>query len=175
MRLTAHTDYALRVLMYLGLPRRPGPLASIREIAAAHRVSENHLVKVVHGLGRAGFVETTRGRGGGRRLARPPDQIRVGDVVRWAEGDMAVVACFRPDGRPGPGGGGGGAAAGGCPLAGACRLQGLLGEALGAFLAVLDRATLADLLPGPGRLGGVAARLGLPVEAPPERAGPPPG
>ena len=141
MRLTLHTDYALRVLMHLGrLP--PGALASIRDIAEAHRISENHLVKVVHGLGRAGFIETLRGRGGGLRLARPPGEIRVGDVVRHAEGDLAVVACFGPDGRPGPGGGG-------CVLAGACRLQGLLGGALGAFLAVLDRATLADLLPRP--------------------------
>ena len=142
MRLTMHTDFALRTLMYLGL--RPGRLASIPEIAAAYGISENHLTKVVHGLGRAGFVETLRGRGGGLRLARPPGEIRVGEVVRHAEGDLAVVACFGPDGRPGPGGGG-------CVLAGACRLQGLLGEALGAFLAVLDRATLADLLPHPRR------------------------
>ncbi len=113
MRLTLHTDYALRVLMHLGrLP--PGGLASIREVADAHRISENHLVKVVHGLGRAGFVATLRGRGGGLRLARPPGEIRVGDVVRHAEEDMALVACFKPDGPPG----------GGCVLAGACRLQG---------------------------------------------------
>ena len=162
MRLTMHTDYALRVLMHLGrLP--PGGLASIHDIAEAHRISENHLVKVVHGLGRAGFIETLRGRGGGLRLARPPGEIRVGDVVRHAEGDLAVVACFGPDGRPGPGGG--------CVLAGACRLQALLGEALGAFMAVLDRATLADLLPRPRP--GTAARTGPPrdEEAPSAPAG----
>ena len=159
MRLTMHTDYALRVLMHLGR-LRPGELASIREIADAHRISENHLVKVVHGLGRAGFVATLRGRGGGLRLARPPGEIRVGDVVRHAEEDMALVACFKPDGPPG----------GGCVLAGACRLQSLLGEALGAFLAVLDRATLADLLPRPG-----PARPGLAVPAGPSEEVPPPG
>jgi Rrf2 family nitric oxide-sensitive transcriptional repressor len=152
MRLTLHTDYALRVLMHLGrLP--PGGLASIREVADAHRISENHLVKVVHGLGRAGFVATLRGRGGGLRLAKAPGEIRVGDVVRWAEEDMALVACFRPDGPPG----------GGCVLAGACRLQSLLGEALGAFMAVLDRATLADLLPRPRP--GTAARPAAAVNA----------
>ena len=159
MRLTLHTDYALRVLMHLGR-LRPGELASIREVADAHRISENHLVKVVHGLGRAGFVATLRGRGGGLRLAKAPGEIRVGDVVRHAEEDMALVACFKPDGPPG----------GGCVLAGACRLQGLLGEALGAFLAVLDRATLADLLPRPG-----PARPGPAALADPPEEVPPPG
>ncbi|HWX48900.1 MAG TPA: Rrf2 family transcriptional regulator [Roseomonas sp.] len=152
MRLTLYTDYALRTLVYLGL--RPGRRVSIREIAAAHRISENHLVKVVHNLGRGGFVETVRGRGGGLQLARPPEQIRIGDVVRFTEEDMALVACFQsPD-------------AGGCALINICRLQSLLGEALGAFLAVLDDKTLADLIAPPNR-AVMAARLGLAEGAPP--------
>ncbi|WP_338664741.1 Rrf2 family transcriptional regulator [Pararoseomonas sp. SCSIO 73927] len=151
MRLTLHTDYALRALIYLGL--RQDRRVSIREIAEAHRISENHLVKVIHNLGRGGFVETARGRGGGLRLARPPEEICVGDVVRFTEDDLALVACFQP-----PGGAGGGA--GGCALINVCRLQSLLGEALAAFMAVLDKATLAELIGGPTRLS-IAARLGL--------------
>ncbi|HEY4251731.1 MAG TPA: Rrf2 family transcriptional regulator [Roseomonas sp.] len=147
MRLTLHTDYALRVLMYLGL--RPDGLASIHEIAEAYRISENHLTKVVHGLGRNGFVETLRGRGGGLRLARPAAEIPVGAVVRQTEEDMALVACF--EGGPG------------CIIAGPCLLQPLLREALEAFLAVLDRVTLAQLI-GPHR-AAIARQLGLDVPA----------
>ena len=147
MRLTLHTDYALRTLMYLGLQR--DRRVSIREIAQAYRISENHLIKVVHGLGRGGFIATVRGKGGGLRLALPPERIRVGDVVRFTEDDMAPAVCFRPPG-----------AAGGCVLDGACRLQPLLGEAVDAFMAVLDGKTLADLLAGPN-CAAMAARLGL--------------
>ncbi|MFH5924358.1 RrF2 family transcriptional regulator [Roseomonas xinghualingensis] len=153
MRLTLHTDYALRTLIYLAL--RPERRVSIREIAEAHRISENHLVKVVHNLGRGGFVETTRGRGGGLRLARPPEAIVIGEVVRFTEEDMALVTCFQ---APGEGGG--------CVLLNICRLQSLLGEALGAFLAVLDSRTLADLLPSQDR-AAMATRLGLLAPAEP--------
>ncbi|MBP0447518.1 Rrf2 family transcriptional regulator [Roseomonas sp. SSH11] len=147
MRLTLYTDYALRTLIYLGL--RQDRRVSIREIALAHRVSENHLVKVVHQLGRGGFIETTRGKGGGLRLARPPEEIRIGDVVRFTEEDMALAACFQPA-----------AEGGGCALINVCRLQSLLGEALGAFLAVLDQRSLADLISAPNR-DAMAGRLGL--------------
>jgi Rrf2 family nitric oxide-sensitive transcriptional repressor len=147
MRLTLHSDYALRTLIYLGLRR--DRRVSIGEIAEAHRISENHLVKVVHNLGRGGFVETTRGKGGGLRLARAPEEIRVGDVVRFTEEDMALVPCFREA-----------AESAGCALINACRLQLLLGEALTAFMAVLDSRTLADLLTGPNR-EVMAGRLGL--------------
>jgi Rrf2 family nitric oxide-sensitive transcriptional repressor len=156
MHLTRHTDFALRVLIYLGL--RPGRLASIREIALAYGISENHLVKVVHGLGQAGFIETLRGRGGGLRLARPAEAIRVGDVVRRTEEDMALVDCFAPaHGTPR-----------GCAIGGCCRLQATLEEALRAFMAVLDRTTLADLLE-PNACAAMAVRLRLPLEAPPVR------
>jgi Rrf2 family nitric oxide-sensitive transcriptional repressor len=151
MRLTLHTDFALRSLVYLGL--RPTRRVSIREIAEAHRISENHLVKVIHNLGRGGFIETTRGRGGGLQLARRPEEIRIGDVVRFTEEDMALVACFQDP-----------AEGGGCALLNICRLQSLLGEALGAFMAVLDSKTLADLLTGPNR-EAIATRLGIPAPA----------
>ena len=133
MRLTLHTDYALRTLLYLGLnqDRR----VSIHEIAQRYDISENHLVKIVHRLGQGGFVKTMRGRGGGLVLGRPPHDINLGELVRFTEEDMALVACFQTGQN--------------CLLTGACRLQGLLGEALGAFMAVLDRQTLADLLTPP--------------------------
>jgi len=145
MRLTLHTDYALRALIYLAL--RTDRRVAIREIAEAHRISENHLVKVVHSLGRGGFVATARGKGGGLRLGRPAAEIRVGDVVRFTEDDMALVACFQPNGP-------------GCALIDVCRLQRLIAEALQAFLAVLDGVTLADLVGG-AQGPVVAARLGL--------------
>ena len=145
MRLTLHTDYALRALIYLGL--RPDRRVSIHEIAEAHRISENHLVKVIHNLGRGGFVQTARGKGGGLRLARAPEEIRVGDVVRFTEEDLALVACFQAEGP-------------GCALINVCRLQNLLGEALGAFMAVLDGKTLADLIGGANR-PAMTARLGI--------------
>jgi len=144
MRLTVHTDYALRTLLYLGLHGER--LGSIRAIAQAYDISENHLTKVVHRLGRGGFVNTVRGRGGGICLARPPAAIRIGDVVRRTEEDMALVECF--------------GSANTCRITAACRLRGAFDEALRAFLAVLDGYTLADLLGAPEML---ADTLGLAV------------
>lgn len=125
MRLTRYTDYALRVLLYLA--ERPERLCAIAEIATAHAVSRNHLMKVVHDLGKAGYVESVRGRHGGMRLSRSSDAINVGAVIREMEGDFALVDC------------------GSCIIARRCGLQGALGEAMGAFLAVLDGYSLADL------------------------------
>ncbi|MFC3125647.1 RrF2 family transcriptional regulator [Pseudoroseomonas globiformis] len=153
MRLTLHTDYALRTLIFVGL--RPGRLASIAEISAAYRISENHLTKVVHGLGRAGFLETVRGRGGGLRLARSAESIRVGDVVRATEEDMALVACFPGTTAPG---------VAPCLIAGTCRLTSVLADALGAFMAVLDGVTLQDLLAP--RQQALRALLGLEADSP---------
>lgn len=159
MRLTLMTDYSLRVLMFLGV-RGDGPgLASIREIAQAYGISENHLVKVVHRLGQTGLVETVRGRGGGLRLAVPPGEIRLGDVVRLTEESLAPVECFTARGEPEPRAGAGGGPAAGCVIAGPCGLQRTLHEALRAYMAVLDRTTLADLLRG--RCGALASRLGV--------------
>ena len=133
MRLTSFTDYALRVLIYLGAHRDEERLATIGDIAAAYRISENHLMKVVHHLAKEGYVETTRGKGGGIRLARAPEEINIGAVVRITEDDLALVECFE-------------AGAPQCPLVPACTLKGMLAQALRAFLAVLDAQTLADLL-----------------------------
>jgi len=131
MRLTLFTDYALRVLMYLGL--KQDELATIREIAERYRISENHLMKVAHQLSKDGFVATVRGRQGGLMLARAPKDINIGDVVRRYEDDLRLVECF--DRRTNT-----------CPIAGACSLTGIINDALAAFLKTLDRKTLADVL-----------------------------
>lgn len=126
MRLTRYTDYAMRVLLYLG--RKPDQLSSIAEIALAYAVSQNHLMKVVNDLVNAGYLESVRGRNGGIRLARLPSEINVGALIRHCEDGFDLVDC------------------GSCIIAPACGLTGVLDEALSAFLAVLDRYSLADVL-----------------------------
>jgi Rrf2 family nitric oxide-sensitive transcriptional repressor len=140
MRLTTYTDYSLRVLIYLGVRR--GELVTIKQISDHYGISNNHLLKVVHQLGLAGFVETIRGRNGGLRLARPASLIVIGDVVRAMEQDMALVNCF----EGGPGGGLEAGVGGGCRIVSACVLKGALNKALQAFLDVLDQYTLAQLV-----------------------------
>lgn len=130
MRLTSFTDYSLRVLIYLAA--QPGGRATIAEIARTYDISESHLTKVVHALGKEHFLANVRGRGGGLALARPAREINVGDVVRAAEGAAMPAACFEP-----------GSAL--CAIAQVCRLRGVLDEAVQAFYAVLDRYTLEDL------------------------------
>lgn len=131
MKLTSFTDYSLRVLIYLAC--EPGRRATIAEIAAAFEVSENHLTKVVHFLGQAGWLATVRGKGGGMGLAREAGEIVVGEVVRQTEGVDLPAECFDK-------------AANTCTIARVCRLHGVLQEAADAFHAVLDRYTLADLV-----------------------------
>ncbi len=132
MRFTRYTDYALRVLTYLGLKDAEN-LSTIKEIAGRYGISENHLMKVVHRLGQTGYVETVRGRGGGIRLARAPEEIVIGGVVRDCEDDLRIVECFDPVTNT-------------CPITAACALPAILDQALSAFLVVLDKYTLADLL-----------------------------
>lgn len=145
MRLTTQTDYALRLLMHVA--QHPDRLCTIAEVAARYGISEAHLMKVTHRLAQGGWLETLRGKGGGMRLARPAQQIRVGEVVRDMESDFAVVECFGT-GHP-------------CVLDGQCQLAGAIGGALAAFHAHLDRFTLQDILPQPG-----AAAAARPVAGP---------
>ncbi|BAQ18412.1 RrF2 family transcriptional regulator [Methyloceanibacter caenitepidi] len=130
MRLTVYSDYALRLLMYVAV--KDGDLATIAEVAGAYGISKNHLTKVAYELGVAGYVETVRGRGGGLRLARRPERISLGDVVRHTEPDMALVPCFPPLDE-------------GCAIERCCVLRKALHKAGEAFLEVLDGYTLADL------------------------------
>jgi Rrf2 family nitric oxide-sensitive transcriptional repressor len=131
MRLTVYTDYALRLLMYLAV--HPEPKPTIGEVAASYGVSRNHLMKVAYQLGRDGYIDTVRGKGGGLRLGRPPGEIGLGELVRSTEPDFALVPCFEP-------------VNGACALIPACRLRGVLHQAEAAFLTVLDSYTLADLV-----------------------------
>ena len=131
MHFTRYTDYALRVLMYLGM--KGDNLATISEIAERYDISENHLMKVVHQLGKSGYVTTIRGRQGGMKLAKTPRHINIGEVVRLCEDDLRLVECFDPKTNT-------------CPIAEVCGLSGMINEALAAFLKVLDRKTLADVL-----------------------------
>ena len=130
MRLTNFSDYALRVLMYAA--SQGDRLITIEETADIYGISRAHLMKVVNQLTRAGYLKAVRGRSGGLTLARSPNRINVGEVLRATEPDFALVECFTPDNR--------------CVITSRCRLRGALKEALGAFAETLDRYTLADLL-----------------------------
>lgn len=122
---------------------RDGRLITIEEIAATYRISRTHLMKVCHQLTRAGLLRAVRGRSGGLALARAPSEIGIGEVLRLTEPDFVLVECF-----------GGGS---GCTIARRCRLQGVLHEALVAFLATIDRYTVADLMLNPEDFGIVPA------------------
>jgi len=142
MRLTAFTDFALRALMRLA--GEPGRSFSTNEIASEFGISRNHLIKVVRDLANGGFVSTQRGVGGGFRLARPPQSITLGEVVRTLELRHALVECFREDG-------------GDCVLKPRCRLKARLAAAQEAFMRELDTTTLAECA-YPGRSKGRPAR-----------------
>lgn len=142
MRITTHTDYALRLLMYLGLKK--GGLATIAEIATSYDISRNHLMKVAHQLGIAGYVETVRGHGGGLRLAMPVEMIVLGHVVRRTEPDMAFAQCMKPDYTA-------------CALLSACVMRQALKLAGAAFLEVLDGYTLGDLIQPGAKLRALLA------------------
>jgi Rrf2 family nitric oxide-sensitive transcriptional repressor len=129
MQLTKFSDYALRVLMYAH--GAEGRRVTIEEMAASYRISRGHLMKVVNSLTRAGYLTAVRGRSGGLILARPAEDIRLGEVVRASEPDFAIVECFSAGNQ--------------CVLTDCCRLRGIVNEALRAFLSVLDRHTLASI------------------------------
>jgi Rrf2 family nitric oxide-sensitive transcriptional repressor len=126
MKLTRYTDYAMRMLIHLG--SRNGELCSIREISEGFDVSQNHMMKVAQDLVNAGYVESVRGRNGGLRLARPASEINLGALTRHTENSFSLVDCE------------------GCRIAPACGLPGILAEATAAFLGVLDKYHLSDIL-----------------------------
>ncbi|SDI68613.1 RrF2 family transcriptional regulator [Alteribacillus bidgolensis] len=131
MQLTSYTDYTLRMLIYLAAVEHP-KLASIKEIAAAYQISYNHLTKVGHELVKLGLIQSIKGRNGGIRLAKTPEEINIGWVVRQTEDNLNLVECFDPEKST-------------CVLTGQCRLKGVLQEALKAYMQVLDRYTLEDI------------------------------
>lgn len=131
MRLTTYTDYALRTLMYLAINR--DHLTTIQDIADLHNISKNHLTKVAHQLGQLGLVETVRGRNGGLKLGREPEEINIGKVVRQTETDFYMAECFDSNNKS-------------CAYSAACTLKNVLGAATDAYLQVLDDVTLQDLI-----------------------------
>jgi Rrf2 family nitric oxide-sensitive transcriptional repressor len=143
MQLSTYSDYSLRVLMLAAL--RGPELTTVDEVAETFGISRHHLVKIVHDLGRSGYLKTHRGIGGGFKLARAADSIRLGDVVRLGEETDQMVDCNDKADRQ-------------CRLFPACRLKDALEEAAAAFFAVLDAYTLADLTRKPSRL---CAALGI--------------
>lgn len=129
VRLTLYTDYSLRVLLYLA--DKPEATVTITEVTDFYKISRNHLVKVVHNLGLNGFITTTRGKNGGIKLSRPADQILLSEVVLKTEPDMELLECFNPQRDR-------------CAISPTCRLKSMLYEGRAAFMAVLEKQTLAD-------------------------------
>lgn len=129
MRLTSFSDYALRMLMFAA--SAGNRLITIEEASQTFNVSKAHLNKVANTLTREGFLKAVRGRSGGLTLARPADEIRIGDVLRLTEPDFALVECFATGNQ--------------CVITQSCKLSRLLSEALAAFRSVLDGHTLADI------------------------------
>ncbi|WP_175638199.1 RrF2 family transcriptional regulator [Metabacillus schmidteae] len=131
MRLTLYTDYSLRVLVYLATKPKE-ELSNIKEIAEVYNISKNHLMKVTYELGKMNVIETIRGRNGGIRLALPPEEINIGNIVRKTEEDFHIVECFDQENNQ-------------CIISPVCGLKHVLNKALQAYLDVLDQYTLADL------------------------------
>ncbi|MDR0481435.1 MAG: Rrf2 family transcriptional regulator [Gallionellaceae bacterium] len=131
MRLTHYTDYSLRVLIYLAYKK--GEIATVSEIADFHKISRNHLVKVVHNLGLNGYLITARGKGGGIRLARAPEDIHIGEVLRNIEPDFHLLECFDTEQDQ-------------CVITRVCNLKPVLFDARNAFFETLDKYTLADTI-----------------------------
>lgn len=150
MQLNAFTDYSLRVLLYAAA--RPDQRCLTADVASSFGISRHHVVKVVNELQHLGFIETTRGRAGGFTLARSPEHIRVGDVVRRTESGM-LVECFDRHTNT-------------CPLTHACGLKGALAEAFAAFLAVLDRYSIADMVARPQWASSLITVSPLPAPQP---------
>jgi Rrf2 family nitric oxide-sensitive transcriptional repressor len=156
LQLTQYSNFALRILQFLAL-RAPN-IATVDEVARAHRVSKAHLVKVAYDLSQRGYIETVRGRNGGMRLARKAEDITVGEIIRWTEAPLELVECFNPETNT-------------CPLQGHCHLSRGIQRALRAFLSVLDDLTIADISMNRGTLIGLldankaASDAGTPQQA----------
>lgn len=150
MRVTIHTNHAIRLLMYCAV--EPGRPIAVSEIARAHGISDNHLTKIAQHLAAHDFIKTVRGRKGGVMLAMPPEEIALGAVVRVTEENLDLAECFALETNT-------------CRLVPECRFRGILGEALKAFFVVLDSYTIADLV-----VRGDALRALMGLEATTEKA-----
>ena len=165
MRLTNYTDYALRSLIYLAVKPAPQALANISDIADSYNISKSHLTKIIHQLGQLGYIDSVRGKNGGIRLARAPKDINLGVLIKQIEPDFALVECFAttlPNNEGNQNNQSNGIeqkglpitlieeskndASVGCVISPACQLKAVFFEALNAFINVLERYTLADII-----------------------------
>ena len=142
MHLTAHTDYALRLLIFMAIRKDDEP-ATVQDVAKRYGISSHHVAKVARTLVHKGYLVSHRGRGGGLALTRPANQINIGEVVRQTE-NLRLLECFGPSST--------------CPIDPACTLKGVLGQAMQAFLDVLDRYNLLDLVENRDELRGLLAK-----------------
>lgn len=149
MKLTNYSDYALRSLIYLAVTPKDGELANIDDIAQAYDISKSHLTKIIHQLGKLGYIESVRGKGGGIRLAKDPSEINIGRLIRHTESDFGILECLDDNSKNTDGKislVNIGDNANSCVISPACRLKGVFYKAMLAFVAVLDGYTLADVL-----------------------------
>jgi len=151
LKLTSYTNYALRSLQLAAL--KTPHLIRVDDVAQLHGLARPHIVKIVYQLGRAGYLETKRGRGGGFTLAKPAQEITVGEVVRLTEGSLDVVECFNPEKNT-------------CPLLGVCNLSNAIKKATAAFIEVLDNITIADIASNRTQLLERLAPVGSPLVLP---------
>lgn len=135
MQLTKYTDFSLRTLIFLCI-QKPESRVTITQVSEHFQIPRNHLIKIVHHLGKEGYVDTTRGKGGGIRLGMPAEKINLRKLVEATEETLQPVNCEIPH----------------CPILGSCRLQGILYNAQEAFMQELERYTLADICNSPGRI-----------------------
>lgn len=135
MQLTHFTDYALRALMYLAA--RPDEMSSVKEISEHYGISRNHMVKIAHRLSQLGYIETAKGKGGGIRIAKNAELLRLGDLIAEFEPNMLLVECFDPKTNT-------------CLISGTCQLKHYLSDATKNFISSMNRYTLADTVPTKG-------------------------
>ena len=147
MQLTRYTDFGIRTLMYLALQPERETLFRISEITDVFELSPNHVSKIVHHLGKLGYLETIRGKSGGFRLGKPADEINLGELVRVLENSLAPIDCSKPF----------------CRFTPSCQLRGILAEAVSAYLAVLDRYSLNDVVSNRQELLNLLPKLNIPV------------
>ncbi|TVO81440.1 Rrf2 family transcriptional regulator [Shewanella algae] len=147
MQLTRYTDFGIRTLMYLAIQPERETLFRIAEITEVFDLSPNHVSKIVHHLGKLGYLQTIRGKSGGFRLGMAPEKINVGELVRALENSLAPIDCSKPY----------------CRLTPACQLKGVLAQAVNAYLAVLDHYTLADIVSNQQELRALLPDLEIPV------------
>ncbi|MEC4726343.1 Rrf2 family transcriptional regulator [Shewanella sp. D64] len=147
MQLTRYTDFGIRTLMYLALQPDRDTLFRIAEITDVFELSPNHVSKIVHHLGKLGYLETIRGKSGGFRLGMPARDINVGQLVRVLENSLAPIDCSKPY----------------CRFTPSCQLRGVLAEAVSAYLAVLDKYSLEDIVSNRQELLNLLPELNIPV------------